>query len=269
MKLASIHIYPVKSTKGHDLPAAEVEPWGLADDRRYLVTDDAGEMLTAREHPPLLSCLAEVEGGVLTLTGPHAEPLRVTPTATRTSIKVWRQPVALTDCGDDAAAWLSELIGSPARLMWQDDPTSRRVNPDFGDDPVNLADGYPLLLASTASLAQLNDWIVEIAAERGEELPAPLPMRRFRPNLVVSGADVAFAEDGWERVQVGEVTFRVTKPCARCVLTTIDPDTLVKGKEPLRTLGRHRRIDQELLFAVNLIPEGRGRLNQGDPITVL
>ncbi|MBB3726630.1 MOSC domain-containing protein [Nonomuraea dietziae] len=268
MKLASVHFYPVKSTMGHDVPEAEVEPWGLKDDRRYLVATPEGQMLTAREEPRLLTCRAEVSGGTLTLTGPHREPLRVTPTALLTEVRVWRTEVKLTDCGDEAADWLSALLGRSVRLVWLDDPTRRPVNPKHGtpQDRVSLADGYPVLLASTTSLDRLNDWIAETAVERGEEVPAPLPMRRFRPNVVVSGVEEPFAEDGWKRVRIGEVDFRVTKPCDRCVLTTIDPDTLEKGKEPLRTLAKYRRIDKQLLFAVNLIPDGTGVIRIGDPV---
>ncbi|MBE1585766.1 MOSC domain-containing protein [Nonomuraea angiospora] len=270
MKLASIHFYPVKSTAGHQVHEAEVQPWGLADDRRYLITDEHGELLTARQEPRLLACVARVEGGSLTLTGPHAAPLRVTPTAVTSTVAVGRTHVELTDCGDDAADWLSGLAGRPVRLKWLDDPTRRPVNPEYGrpDDRVSLADGYPLLLTSSASLAQLNDWIVETALERGEEAPRPLPMHRFRPNVVIDGVGTPFAEDEWKRVRIGAVDFRVSKLCDRCVLTTIDTSTYTKGKEPIRTLSRHRRWDGKVWFGVNLIPDVPGRIVQGDSVTI-
>ncbi|WP_113702751.1 MOSC domain-containing protein [Nonomuraea lactucae] len=274
MRLASIYFYPVKSTRGHDVRQAEVEPWGLAGDRRYVVTDEHGEMLTARRHPRLLACVAVISSGpdgrTLTLTGPHAPPLRVAPTSTRTMVSVWKSEVELTDCGDAAAAWLTSLLGRPARLAWLDDPTRRPVDPAYGrpGDRVSLADAYPLLLTTTASLARLGDWILETAAERGEEPPEPLDMRRFRPNVVVDGVETPFEEDTWKRVRIGEVDFRVSRRCDRCVLPTIDPDTLVPGKEPTRTLARHRRWDGKVWFGVNLIPDGRGTIAQGDPVTV-
>lgn len=271
MRLASLHIFPIKSTQGHDLDAAEVQRWGLADDRRYLVVDEHGEMMTARKYPRMLAIRAELSGGTLTLTGPHAAPVTVRPAGGLSTVEVWGTPVELTDCGDEAAAWLSALVGRPARLRWLDDPTRRGVDPEYGrpDDRVSLADGYPLLLASTASLAQLNDWVAETAVERGEELPAPLPMRRFRPNVVVEGAERAFAEDEWKRVRIGEVDFRVGNGCARCVLTTVNPETYTKGKEPTRTLSRYRKRDGKVWFGINLIPDGPGRIAVGDPITVL
>jgi uncharacterized protein YcbX len=271
MRLASIHFYPVKSTAGHEIHEAEVQPWGLADDRRYLITDERGEVLTAREQPRLLACVARVDDGTLTLTGPHAAPLRVTPDDTMSTVLMGRTPVELTDCGDDAARWLSELAGRPVRLKWLDDPTRRPVNPDYGrpEDRVSLADGYPLLLTSTASLARLNDWIVEGALERGEQAPEPLPMHRFRPNVVIDGVGTPFAEDEWKRVRIGAVAFRVSKGCDRCVLTTIDTATYTKGKEPIRTLSRHRKWDGKVWFGINLIPDGPGRIMTGDSVTIL
>ncbi|MBF8193955.1 MOSC domain-containing protein [Nonomuraea sp. K274] len=271
MKLGSIHFYPVKSTAGHAAAEAEVQPWGLAGDRRYLITGESGKILTAREEPRLLACVARLDGDTLTLTGPHAEPLRVTPSATRSTVDVWGTPVELTDCGDDAARWLSALAGRPARLVWLDDPTRRPVDPAYGrpGDRVSLADGYPLLLTSAASLARLDDWIAETALELGEEVPEPLPMTRFRPNVVIEGVDTPFAEDEWKRVRIGDVDFRVTKGCDRCTLTTIDLATYTKGKEPLRTLARHRKWDRKVWFGINLIPDAPGRIAQGDSVAIL
>ncbi|KAB8192284.1 MOSC domain-containing protein [Nonomuraea phyllanthi] len=271
MKLASMHYYPVKSTAGHEVREAEVHPWGLAGDRRYLITDEHGEVVTAREEPRLLSCVARLDGDALTLTGPHAGPLPVTPTASRSTVTMGRTPIELTDCGDDAARWLSGLAGRQVRLKWLDDPTRRPVNPQYGlpTDRVSLADGYPLLLTTTASLDRLNDWIVETALERGEEAPAPLPMHRFRPSVVIDGAAEPFAEDGWKRIRIGAVEFRVSKGCDRCVMTTIDTATYTKGKEPIRTLSRHRKWDGKVWFGVNLIPDAPGRIAQGDSVTIL
>ncbi|MEV0583416.1 MOSC N-terminal beta barrel domain-containing protein [Nonomuraea sp. NPDC050310] len=268
MKLASIHRYPVKSTMGHEVRSAEVLPWGLAGDRRYLVTDADGRMLTARVHPRLLTCRADLDGDTITLTAPGLSPLKVSPSAATRTIDVWDDPVELTDCGEEAAAWLGELLGLPARLAWLDDPTRRPVDPEYGraDDRVSLADGYPVLLASTASMARLNDWIAETALELGEEPQPPLPIERFRANLVVEGVDEPFAEDSWTRVRVGEVEFRVVKGCDRCALPTIDLSTLRKSKEPTRTLARHRRWAGKVWFGMNLIPDTTGEIRAGDPV---
>ncbi|NUW44298.1 MOSC domain-containing protein [Nonomuraea rhodomycinica] len=277
MRLASIHFYPVKSTSGHEVRRAEVEPWGLAGDRRFVVVGGDGKLLTARTHARLLACVAELDGdpaagGALTLTGPHEAPLRVVPREPRRiTVAYPREVLDLADCGDEAAAWLSGLLGEPARLAWQDDPRGRAVDPLYSrpEDRVSLADAYPLLLTTTASLDRLNAWVAETAAERGEEPRPPLSMRRFRPNVVIDGVAEPFDEDTWKRVRIGEVGFRVSKGCDRCVLPTIDPVTLAKGKEPTRTLARHRKWDGKVWFGVNLIPDGPGVLTQGDPVTVL
>ncbi|MEV0387224.1 MOSC N-terminal beta barrel domain-containing protein [Nonomuraea sp. NPDC050643] len=271
MRLGSIHFYPVKSTGGHEVERAEVEPWGLAGDRRYLVADEHDTMITARQEPLLLACLARLDDGGLTLTGPHAAPLRVVPSARVSAVDMRGTPIRLTDCGDAAAGWLSALLGRPVRLKWLDDPARRPVDPAYGrpDDRVSLADAYPLLLTTTASLARLDDWIAETALERGEEPPEPLPMHRFRPNVVIEGTGTPFAEDEWKRLRIGEVEFRVTKGCDRCVLTTIDTATYLKGKEPIRTLSRFRKRDGKVWFGINLIPDAPGHIAQGDSVTIL
>lgn len=148
-----------------------------------------------------------------------------------------------------------------------DDPATRRpVDPQYArpGETVAFADGYPLLATTTASLDALNSLIArDVHAGEG-----PLPMNRFRPNLVLAGTD-PWAEDGWSRLSVGEVGFRVAKPCGRCVVTTTDQATAARGKEPLHTLGRHRRIDGKLIFGQNLIPLGRGTIRVGDPVRVI
>jgi uncharacterized protein YcbX len=153
------------------------------------------------------------------------------------------------------------------RLVYLDDPTRRPSNPARSQpgDVVSFADGYPLLLATEESLAALNDLIAE--GPRAEE--GPVPMTRFRPNLLVAGAH-AWAEDGWRVVRIGAASFRVVKACGRCVFTTIDPDTASKGREPLTTLARHRRWDGKTWFAVNLIPDSPGAtLHLGDQVEVV
>ena len=269
--VTSLHVYPVKSTRGSDVTDAVVEPWGLAGDRRWIVVDPDGLIVTAREEPRLLSVTARVTGeGELTISGPHAAPLGVDGSRSRERVVVraWRDTVAAT--WPDADAWFGKLLDRDVRLVWLDDPTRRPVNPDNGgpDDRVSFADGYPLLLTTTASLRQLDDWVAEEALLRGGTPRAPLPMRRFRPSVVVD-TERAFDEDRWRRVQIGAVAFRVANGCDRCVLTTIDPDTLEKGKEPIRTLARHRKWDGKVWFGVNLIPDRPGTIAVGDPVEVL
>lgn len=273
MRLDAITVYPVKSTRGLPREEAVVQPWGLTDDRRWMVIDAEGSLVTARKHPQLLGVVATPgQPGTIRLEGTHAEPLEADARSRRqlVPVRVWRSHLDATDAGPQASAWFAKLLDQDARLVWLDDPTRRSVDPEYGgpDDRVNFADGYPLLATNSASLHQLDVWAAEDAAARDEAVPRPLDMRRFRPSVVVD-TDDPFAEDHWRRIRVGTVEFRAVKPCDRCVMTTIDPDTLAKGKEPLRTLARHRRRDSMVLFGINLIPDGTGTIRVGDPVTVL
>ena len=271
LQLTDIWRYPVKSCRGEQLTEAVVEPWGLAGDRRWMVVDDAGDPLTAREHPRMVLVTPLLNGDYITLTSPDLGDLTVpVPSgADLVPVQVWASGLVAAPAGDKAAAWLTEVIGEPARLVYLDDPTRRPTNPQYSQasDRVSFADGYPLLLTSEESLAALNGWVAD--GKRPHE--GPVLMRRFRPNVVVSGAP-AWAEDGWRRLRIGPVTFRNAGGCDRCVLTTVDPDTAVKGHEPLFALARHRRWDNKVWFGVNLIPDDPRPdevLRPGDRVEIL
>lgn len=251
MQVTRVRVYPVKSFAGNDVRSAVVEPWGLVGDRRWGVVDAAsGEPVTARERNAMLALHAETlaDGGVL-LSGGGGDPLRVDPPTSAEPIAVGhsRQGTALP-AGDEADAWLGARIGAGVRLVWQPDPRVRSVNPKHGGLPgerVSLADVGPLLLTSETSLAQLDAWT-------DEGTPA-LDMLRFRPSVVIDG-DEPFAEDAWSSVELGQVRFRVSGVCDRCVMTTIDPVTLARGKEPIRTLSKHRKWDGKTWFGIWLVP---------------
>lgn len=271
IQLADIWRYPVKSCRGERLSAAVVEPWGLAGDRRWMVVDSGGEPVTARDYPPLVLVTPRLDGDRIRLASPGLPELTVpVPSAgDLVPVSVGRSQLAAALACDEASEWLGKIVGEPVRLVYLDDPTRRPTNPAYSraGDRVSFADGYPLLATSAESLAALNEWI--LAGPLPED--GPLPMTRFRPSVVVAGAP-AWAEDGWRRLRIGEVTFRVAKGCDRCVFTTIDPDTAVKGKEPLVTLARQRRWDGKVWFGVNLIPDaprGGERISAGDPVTIL
>jgi uncharacterized protein YcbX len=250
---------------------AVVEPWGLAGDRRWmLVGAGTHTALTQRGHPRLtLLAALPVGGGGLRLTAPDQPPLTVAPPAAGPlrTVRLASSALDVLPAGPEADAWFSGFLGVPVRLVHLDDPAVRRpIDPDYAlpGETVSLADGFPLLVTTTGSLEALNELIA--AGDRAGE--GPLPMNRFRPNAVIDGT-APWAEDGWRRVRIGQVAFRVPKPCARCVVTTTDQDTGARGKEPLRTLARHRRVGSGLLFGQNLIPEHPGTLRVGDPLTTL
>jgi len=269
--LTGIYRYPVKSCRGERLTTGAVQPWGLAGDRRWMVIDAAGEPVTAREHPRLLLVTPRLDGDVFRLTSPASADLAVPiPRGDeQVPVNVWGSELAAAPASAPAHAWFSEVIGEPVRLVYLDDPTRRRPNPAHSrdDDRVSFADGYPLLLTSDGSLARLNELIA--AGPRAGE--GPLPMTRFRPNVVISGPP-AWAEDTWRLLRIGDVVFRAAKGCDRCVMTTIDPVTAAKGKEPIATLAKYRRWDGKTWFGINLIPDSprpRDTIRIGDPVEIL
>ncbi|MDK1474749.1 MOSC domain-containing protein [Streptomyces sp. 549] len=268
-ELSALHVYPVKGVRGTSPGEAEVQPWGLAADRRWMVVDADHRQVTQREQPRLALAAAEpLPDGGLELSAPAMPKLRVAVPGDGTgtvTVSVWRDrvPAAPADVGSD---WFSAYLGRPVLLVYLADPRARPVDPEFGreGETVGFADGFPLLVTTTASLEALN----ELVAEGGHADEGPLPMDRFRPNLVVSGTQ-SWAEDGWRRLRVGQVVFRVAKPCGRCVVTTTDQRTARRGREPLRTLARHRRFGSQLVFGQNLVPESTGRVRSGDQVEVL
>ena len=257
-RVTGLHVYPVKSLAGAAPQEAALDVRGLAGDRRWAVVQPDGTKVTAREDHALLGLRAEpLDGGAVRLSATSAEPIVVDPprgaepVPVRFSGQEWALPAA-----PEAGAWLSMALGRDVRLVWQDDTTVRPVRPDLGGiagDRNSFADAAPVHVTSSASLAHLNDWILETALERGEQRGAPLGHDRFRPNLVIDG-DEPFAEDSWSTVRIGDVVFRTTMVVDRCVMTTIDRTQLRTSKEPIRTLARHRKWDGATWFGVRLTP---------------
>ncbi len=292
MQLAGIYIYPVKGCRGLSVISAAVDALGLDGDRRFLIVDSAGKFITQRTHPQLALITTAIDERFLTLSHPGQGPLAIPrasdPAARLLSVEVWKNhDLQAEDCGDEASEWMRTALGTPARLV--------RIGPAFhrpipahklpssptsvsglsalashlsasSAHSVSFADAYPFLVIGEASLANLNDRLAEHATE-------PLPMDRFRPNLVISGAP-AFAEDTLTRFTIGDVTFRAAGPCARCIVTTTDQTTGERlGPEPLRTLAAYRRNpsdNNEVIFGQNLIHETKfGFLQIGDSVVPL
>jgi hypothetical protein len=269
--VTDLYRYPVKSCRGQQLRDAPVEPWGLAGDRRWMVVDPGGEVVTARERPPMVLVTPHLRDGALLLTGPGEPDLTVPVPAgdELIPVTVWDSKLLAATAGPAADSWFSEVIGEPVRLVYLDDPTRRPTDPTYSrpGDRVSFADGYPLLFTTGSSLADLNEKIA--VGPRASE--GPLPMMRFRPNVVIGGS-APWDEDAWRRLRIADVAFRAVKGCARCVLTMIDPVTAVSGKEPIATLARIRRWDGGTWFGVNLIPDspgGNASIRVGDPVEVL
>jgi uncharacterized protein YcbX len=266
VRVTAVYTYPIKGCFRTEHREAVVEPWGLQGDRRFMVVDDADTMLTQREEPRMVRVRPELRGDRLTLRAAGLDDLVLTVAAGEpVEVKVFADAVRASRV-PAADAWLGAALGRPARLLWLDDPTVRPGKPGFSraDDRVSLADAFPVMLANTRSLDMLNDWLVEADSPEW-----PLPMSRFRPNLVVDGAP-AWAEDVWtgRRLRVGDVWFRAPRQAPRCVVTTTDQDTGERGREPLRTLARYRNIEQSLLFGLCLIADQLGTVAVGDEVVV-
>lgn len=251
VRVTALGLYPVKSLAGTTPPVAPVMARGLEGDRRWGVVDQVGHQVTAREEHGLLGLTAQpVAGGGIRITDRAGDSLVVAAPREAPAIPVDHRGQGLArPAPAEADAWVSDRIGRPLRLVWQDDDSLRPVAADRGgrDGDVNsLADAAPLLLTTDASLARLNEWLAESGAE-------PLGHDRFRPNIVVDGLE-PFAEDHWDGLAIGGVELRRTMVCDRCVMTTIDRQTLESAKEPIRTLARHRAWDGATWFGIRLSP---------------
>lgn len=266
LRLSALYRYPLKSAKGEHLPQAALDKLGVVGDRRWMLVDEAtGRFLTQRTDPQMsqLSALWNAAGG-LTLSAQGFEALDVEvpePEKDLRGVTIWRDTLRVPDAGDMAADWLSRFIKKPIRLVHVPVQRARTTEAGYGrdDDKVAFADGYPLLLIGQASLDDISS-----------RVGRPLEMLRFRPNLVIEGSE-AFAEDGWKRIRIGDVEFRVVKPCSRCILTTIDPQTGLRDeqREPLATLMTYRKQEEGTMFGQNLVNDSNGVLEVGMPVTIL
>ncbi len=261
IRVSALTCYPVKSCRGIALESAEVTERGLRHDREWMVVDAEGRFLSQRTRPELARVRVALASEGLLLSAPGLEELTVPlacPDKSDRTVTIWRDTVVAESAGKDASRWFSRLLGAPCELVRM--PADSRRRPDPGrsrpDDRVGFADAFPFLLLAEASLAELN-----------RRLERPVPMDRFRPNIVVAGC-APHAEDSWTTLRIGPVLFRVAKPCARCVITTTDQETGTRGPEPLRTLATYRTVDGRVLFGQNLLHEGRGTIRVGDPCEV-
>jgi uncharacterized protein YcbX len=280
LDISEINIYPIKSLAGVSVEAAVVEERGLRFDRRWMLTTPDGIFFTQREFPrmALIETWIEDDGLGLGVSAERFGEVFVPfepQSGNKQQVKIWQSVCEGIVYGDALNEWFSDVIGTDCRLVYMPDDSRRAVNPRFarGDEVVSFADGYPLMVLSEASLEDLNS-----------RLETRLPMNRFRPNIVVSDSE-AFAEDNWRRIRVGDAEFRSTKPCERCVVTTVDQATgNFAGKEPLRTLASYRMAKDVIpdtydslgvgpnavLFGQNLIAETIGAtIRVGDRVEII
>lgn len=260
--LSELYIYPVKSCKGMSLRSLHVGAKGPAMDRRWMVVDSSGRFLSQRSVIKMALIHANLDDHYLFLSAPGKVPLMLLhhPVGTPCEVVVWNDKCLAHDMGDQAAAWVSEFLEQDARLVFLPESSVRRVNEKYSttaDDQVSFADGFPFLLISQASLADLS-----------ERAGVQLRMNRFRPNLVISNCE-PYEEDSWKKVRIGEIIFHFVKPCSRCVITTINQERAEAGSEPLATLASFRKTDGKVLFGQNLVHEGFGMLEVGAEVEIL
>jgi uncharacterized protein YcbX len=266
MRLAAINIYPVKGCRRTELARAALGPRGLARDRDWMVVRPDGFFLTQRTHPALARIVPRLTESGLVLEHPQCAALEVDAAAARQPIAVtiWGRRALARDAGEGAAEWLSAVLGVPARLAGLGPETTMTADREFvgeRDVPIAFADAYPLLVCNSASLAELN-----------RRIGTPLPMERFRPNLVIDGLG-AFAEDSIRTLRIGAARLSLVKPCTRCVVPSIDQQSGEKSTDPTPAL-KAFRYDRQLrgvTFGVNATVEaGCGAvLALGDPVEVL
>jgi uncharacterized protein YcbX len=259
--VSQLSIYPVKSCRGITQQSTLFEDFGLEHDRRWMVVDENGVMLTQRK----LSTMCLIDTGLtdsgIALSTAEMQPLKVDiPTAANMSkVKVWEDECNAYDAGDEAANWLSQFLNVSCRLVYFPDNEFRQVDLDYANegDKTAFSDGFPLLLISKASLDDLNN-----------RLDNPITMNRFRPNIVVQGCQ-PYAEDSWKKIKIGNIVYSIVKPCSRCVIPSINPETAEREDEPTKTLITYRKRDNKIFFGQNVIAQANGQIEVDMPVEII
>jgi uncharacterized protein YcbX len=259
--LSGIYRYPLKSARGAPLQAAQMDRFGLAGDRRWMLVDESGRFQSQR-HLPAMALLevSLLDGGLrLRYQGQDIAVETPDPGGQRLIVRVWEDTVAASLAATAVNDWLSERFAQPLRLVYYPDDAMRGVEPGYAPSSqlLNFADGFPLLIVSQESLDRLN-----------ERLPAPVPMDRFRPNLVISGAQ-PHAEDGWRSLRIGAATISLLKPCSRCAVPSIDQHTAARDPLINRALAQYRRRAGVIYFGMNAIAGAGASFSLGDTVEVL
>lgn len=258
-QVTQLFIYPIKSLSGIEVTAAQLDATGLEYDRRWMLIDTNNRFISQREFNIL--CLFETaftQNGIqITYQNNSIEIPFTLSVGTKLDVTIWDDTVAAICAPDIINDWFSNKLQQPVRLVYMPDATKRKVNPDYAiqEEIVSFADGYPLLIIGEKSLNLLQS-----------KLPEPISITRFRPNIVFSGGE-AHCEDTWKTFYINQLPFIGVKPCARCMIITIDPTTGTTSHEPLKTLASYRKQDQKVLFGQNIIAPTRGSIAVGMNIT--
>ena len=263
LELSGINIYPVKSGSEITLNNSYLEQRGLVHDRRWMVVDDSSQFITQRTNPELALLKTEIIDLTLKLNAPGMTELKMPLFQTKgiaQIVEIWGDRCEALPADEKAQSWISDYLGKKCNFVFMPDNSNRQVDQNYviGENQVAFSDGFPLLLVSESSLFDLNNRVLE-----------EITMKRFRPNLVVKNTD-PYQEDNWGAIKIGDCKLKIAKPCSRCVLTTVDPETgEFSGREPLKTLAKFRKFNGEVIFGQNLIPFSSGKLEVGMKVEVL
>ncbi len=264
MRVTDLFIYPLKSCGCITLKEARIAERGFEHDRRWMLIDE-NRMYINQIMQPRLACISpRFTSGGLQLQAPQMETL-IIPYEPETdqvlTVKVLKKFCKAVVVNTQASHWFSDFLHQPCQLVYMPESTRRPVNPDYAlnQDIVSFANGYPFHIVGQASLDALN-----------QRLSHPIPMNRFRPNIVIAGAE-PFAEDRWQTIRIHTQCFSLVKPCNRCAVTMVDQETGERaGKEPLKTLTSFRRFEKQVFFGRYVLSSSLGGIVKvGDPVEVL
>lgn len=261
LKLTEIWTYPIKSLGGISLTSAKIMGKGIQYDRRWMLVDTDGKFMTQRIHPKMALFKLTLDKTQLTIHyKDHSLPVLFNHTfiPTPLNVQIWDDLVSAFEVSTEHSHWFSDHLGIECRLVFFPEENARPVDPLYkvNDGHVSLADAYPYLIIGQSSLDDLNS-----------RLPTPVPMNRFRPNLVFTGGD-PYEEDTWRNFTIGTAAFVGIKPCARCALPTVNQDTGERGDEPIRTMSTYRKRDNKIYFGQNLVALHPAEIKVGDRITL-
>ncbi|HEY9136004.1 MAG TPA: MOSC N-terminal beta barrel domain-containing protein [Pseudomonadales bacterium] len=274
--VSELFIHPLKSGRGLSVPEISLNRMGVVNDRRWMLVNENGLFLTQRQHRKMALIRCHVLGCASTVVSSEAHALKFSAPgmaelsvevpfdkeASLRTVRVWGDVCQALDCGQPATDWFTAYLETPASLVYMPDSMYRLVNQRFAKDKqsVNFADGFPLMMIGQGSLDDLN-----------ARLSEAVTMQRFRPNMVIAGA-AAFAEDTWSRIKVQaentDIEFKVAKPCSRCAIPGINPDTGEYGSEVLQVLGSYRKQQGKIYFGQNLLGPDSGIIKVGDPVEI-
>ena len=266
LKLSEIYIYPVKSLGGIRLDFANITTRGLENDRRFMLVDENGRFLSQREHPQLAIFQTEIEGKFLKITHKKTKQnltINLSPPSQPSllSVTIWDDNTTAVESSSEASAWFTKILEIPVRLVYMPEESQRKTDTQYsltGEEITSFSDGYPILIIGQSSLDDLNN-----------RLENPVNINRFRPNFVFTHGE-PFEEDNWHEFTVGNIRFFGVKPCARCIMTTIDQETgEKKDREPLLTLNKYRKAANKILFGQNVLISQLGTVSVGDDVTVV